>query len=139
MRKTAVGIIVAAGIVSFLIALLLFWGGERLFPLALGANSGANTVNIRTYMGAATAFGIMSKLIYDFLSSSSFYEVLTTSRGQAILSITRSVLLSAILSPIVLYAVYKTLAEIDDSMLAALMCYQNGFFFQTILTSREPK
>jgi hypothetical protein len=91
-------------------------------------------------MAAATALGIMSKLAYDFLSSPSFFsDVTTTSRKIAILSLARSVLLSAILSPIVIYAVYKTLSEIDDGILASLICYQNGFFFQTILASREPK
>jgi hypothetical protein len=138
MSKKAIVLVVLAGFATFLIVLLLFWGGEGLLLTGLGANSGANTLLIRTFMAAGTALGIMSKLTYDFISSPSFYDdVAKTNRRQATVSLVRSVLLSAILSPIVIYAVYKTLAEIDDSMLAFLICYQNGFFFQTILASRK--
>ena len=85
-------------------------------------------------MGFATALGILSKTVFDVLTSERFeQEISGFSLSSALPHLIRSFGLAAIVTPLVLFSIYRLLAEINDVFLSALVCYQNGFFFQSVL------
>ena len=81
--------------------------------------------------------GILSKSIFDALRQKNKKETFTQ---QLIRSLSPGSLLRSILiSPIVILSLYNSLQQISDSILIGLIAYQNGFFFETVLKSREEK
>jgi hypothetical protein len=85
-------------------------------------------------MGFATGLGILSKTVFDVLTSERFeQEISRFSLSSALPHLVRSFGLAAIVTPLVLFSIYRLLAEINDVILSGLVCYQNGFFFQSVL------
>ncbi|MGC1307835.1 MAG: hypothetical protein WA885_11435 [Phormidesmis sp.] len=73
----------------------------------------------------ATIVGIFFKAMWD---SSDFKALLKFSNMKPIL-----------IAPIVFYGVYATINTINDSLLAVLIAFQNGFFWQSILKTEQHK
>lgn len=73
----------------------------------------------------ATVVGIFFKAMWD---SSDFKSLLRFSSIKPLL-----------IAPIVFYGVYATIHTLTDSLLAVLIAFQNGFFWQSILKAEERK
>ncbi len=78
-----------------------------------------------TIAASLTTFGIVSKQLYDFLTP--------FSNGRGIPFHWRHSIAAMLIAPIVTFGTFDELLIIESNILAALFCYQNGFFFQTIL------
>ena len=46
-------------------------------------------------------------------------------------------LMAIIVSPIVFFAIYNSTAQVPDNIVALLLSFQNGFFWQTVLEKSE--
>ncbi len=83
-----------------------------------------------------TLLGIISKSVYDQLSTKEgevdIYGVVKASTSTA------DFWKSVIVSPIVIFAVYQNLHHGEAMLAAAVLSYQNGFFFRHILESKQP-
>jgi hypothetical protein len=80
--------------------------------------------------------GIISKRLFDAASQrtkSNTLSVLIDALSP--LSLIRSI----VICPIVIISFYQSLQQISDMILIGLIAYQNGFFFETVLQSREKK
>jgi hypothetical protein len=84
---------------------------------------------------AGCLVGILSKAIYDQLikpkRSGGFLA--TLKEGLAPEKVTIAILLS----PIVILSGYSKIDQVNDPALVALLAYQTGFFFQTVLNGRR--
>jgi hypothetical protein len=86
-------------------------------------------------LAAACLFGILSKALYDEFTrprakQAGFYA--TVERG---LAPDRVVI--SLISPIIILSAYTRIDQVDDLVLVALMAYQTGFFFQTVLNGHR--
>ena len=72
-----------------------------------------------------TVLGILFKSIWE---SSSIRAVFAFKNLKPVL-----------IAPIVFYGVYATVNTLSDSILASLIAFQNGFFWQSILKSEDMK
>jgi hypothetical protein len=76
-----------------------------------------------------TTLGIVSKMLFDILwpDASAKGASLNWKHGLA----------AMLVAPIVVFGVFETLIKIESTIIAVLFCYQNGFFFQTILEKKK--
>jgi hypothetical protein len=126
----------AACAVAFAFSTAAYWAAEYYWTDTLGAHGGGQST-LRFSMAVATALGIGSKILYDFIvAQSPGGDFPKLSIRKTLWTFSKSFLLAAIASPLVIVPLYNTLVEIDDKVLASLLCYQNGFFFQTIIAKK---
>lgn len=98
-----------------------------------GADLDRSTARVIS-LSVSCIVGILSKFLFDRLkqkykSSRSFYHQLVSALKVSGVAI--------VVSPIIILGVYGLLEKVDDPILLILIGYQNGFFFQTILASKQ--
>lgn len=80
--------------------------------------------------GIAAAAGIVSKVIYDFLLG--VYPNIKGTKKVFALGL-KSVCISLLLMPVVLGPFLNDLFMTKSVVFSMIICYQNGFFFQTVI------
>lgn len=85
-------------------------------------------------LALACLLGIFSKALYDQLQqlppTAKYGEI---ARGALA---PRRVLGSLIVCPVIVVSFYSTLSAVSDLLMIALLSYQNGFFFQSVLSAK---
>ena len=112
--------IVGVGITTF--GPLLWSGSLALHDNGLEGHS-------PVLIGVSAILGVISKVLYDWLKPPT-----TTNEARppvSFRSLARGMGIATLLAPIFLVSLHKALADVSDTSLVFLLCYQNGFFFQT--------
>jgi hypothetical protein len=109
--------------------------------LAYYASSGFAEIDRGTPMkplllSGFSLLGIISKRLFDAASQRTKGNTLSLlNEALSPLSLIRSI----VICPIVIISFDQSLQQISDMTLIGLIAYQNGFFFETVLQSREKK
>jgi hypothetical protein len=111
-------------------------GDVTSFGLLETYNETSSPLRRPVILAGACLLGILSKALYDeFLrpraKQAGFYA--TVARGLA----PERVVISLIVSPIIILSAYTRIDQVDDLVLVALIAYQTGFFFQTVLNGHR--
>ncbi|KWV58276.1 hypothetical protein AS156_36405 [Bradyrhizobium macuxiense] len=88
----------------------------------------------RIWIILSVAIGIISKSLFDFFSSTNSDDFYKLSANSIFFNSLKSAILASIASPIVVLSVIQLLRDVNDVYLTCLVGFQNGFFFQTVLS-----
>lgn len=110
---------------AFLCIFILSVGAEFLFSALAGLPGTIDTTRSAALSGIFVFIGITSSIIFD-----RFDGRLTTRRK---LFRRNDMILASVLAPIVMLSFYPVMRDAQDPLLGALLAYQNGFFFQTVI------
>lgn len=88
-------------------------------------------------LSVATIFGILSRVIYEALVQWPKKSVVIGSvLGRSLRS--KEFWLALLVSPVIILAFYQSMRTLDSLMLVALVGYENGFFFHSVLSAKFP-
>jgi len=79
-----------------------------------------------------TILGILFRLFYDDLKNIKREKIRITNVIRRSIN-TRATWMAIIISPVIIITFFKSLESISSDALVALIAYQNGFFFRSIL------
>ncbi|WJV25800.1 MULTISPECIES: hypothetical protein [Pseudomonas] len=85
-----------------------------------------------TIIAFATFLGVISNGVYDRLMKGKDAELFKRT----------DIIFAAVIAPVVILPIYKSMGDMPDPIIVALMSYQNGFFFNVIFDKfrqSEPK
>ena len=124
-------------IASFFVIATLLSYVEQVYYAPSGYEAiGHGTLVKPLLLSGFSLLGIISKRLFDAASQRTKASTLSVlSDVLSPLSLIRSI----VICPIVIISFYQSLQQIEDMILIGLIAYQNGFFFETILHSREKK
>ena len=116
-----------------LFALLAWWAlGSTGVSGAFDLNNTAALKQELTAFGIAavlTTLGILSKLVFDI--------VMPGGKAQGTTLNWRHGVAAMLVAPVIVFGLFEPLMRMESTVLAALFCYQNGFFFQTVLGKKQ--
>jgi len=95
----------------------------------------SNATKRASILATSCVIGILSKFIFDRLSK--LYKTKVSFIG-SLTNAFKAIVIAMIVSPIIIVGLYGLLEKIEDTILLALIAYQNGFFFQSVLGKTEP-
>lgn len=131
------GLALSGGLAAFLCVAIISWvltsGFERL-NVDLSALNETAHVEFKLWIAVAIALGIVAKQLYDYFSGATEEDFFSVSRRTFIFNFIKSVVLASVVSPIVLFSIMQLLRDVNDPYLTCLVGFQNGFFFQSVLT-----
>lgn len=87
-------------------------------------------------LSVSTIIGILSKITYDLIRETKEKEFSITKVFKNAIS-SKQAWLAIILCPIIILSFYTSIEQIRNNALVAIMAYQNGFFFKSILKKNE--
>ena len=96
----------------------------------VGEYTGARAVILYAIM----VVGMLSRGIHDYIQN-----LTSISFSAAIKKVVRSTafVTAVLVSPIVFFTLYNITRSVPDDIIAALLAFQNGFFWQTVLESAK--
>lgn len=118
----------------FLVALLIGVGIAALGPLVWSGSLALHENGLEGHSplltGGFSILGVISKVIYDWLKPNA--STTEPKPPFSFRSLARNMGLATLVAPLFLLTLHKTLADISDTIVVILICYQNGFMWQTL-------
>ncbi|MBZ9694962.1 hypothetical protein [Mesorhizobium sp. CO1-1-9] len=119
-----------AAATAFLISSIVYSFGHFLTLSSFNLHEGGANDHSIFLISLLTIAGILSKRLYDYLQPTP--EDAKPKEPLTWKSAIKSVINAAVISPLLIVTLTKTIDSINDDTLIWLLCYQNGFFWQSI-------
>ena len=124
---------------AFLIGGIVSWFGYRQLISGFYGQDRFSTVGEFTIVRAIGLYvfmviGMLARGLHDYIQRCSSINIIMATRR--VMNST-AFLMAIIVSPIVFFAIYNSTAQVPDNIVALLLSFQNGFFWQTVLEKSE--
>jgi hypothetical protein len=85
-------------------------------------------------IAGATILGIVCGTLFSVLGHEAGLSTLGALRKALSM---RAIVLAGLVAPIVVAGVHEEISKLDSSVILALICYQNGFFWESVVSSAK--